>query len=94
MIAVRDIPMGRMATMYSLFLYRIPDQAKLYKELCIDDTTKSDEYRRNCKKYTLYISSFGGIIDLPPELDVNPLPNLGKKMKKIVENSELEANHS
>ena len=94
MIAVRDIPMGRMATMYSLFLYRIPDQAMLYKKLCTDNTTKSDEYRRHCKKYTLMLSLFGAIINLPPELDTNPLPNLGKKMKNFVENSELEANHS
>ena len=67
-----------MATMYSLFLYRIPDQSELYGESCIHNTSKSDAYRRHCKKYTLHISYYGGAIDLPPELDVNPLPNLGK----------------
>ena len=80
-IAIRDIPRGRYATMYSLFLYRMPDQTEKYHETCIHNTTKSDEYRRHCKKYTLHISYYAGAIDLPPELDVNPLPNLGKFLK-------------
>ena len=80
-----------MATMYSLFLYRIPDQSELYGESCIHNTSKSDAYRRHCKKYTLHISYYGGAIDLPPELDVNPLPNLGKYsyLPNIREGSQL-----
>ena len=32
-IAVRDIPRTRMAALYSLFLYQIPDQNKLYNQV-------------------------------------------------------------
>ena len=46
----------------------------------MDNTAKSDDYRRHCKKYSLGITTFGGTIDLPPEFDVNPLPNLGPKV--------------
>jgi len=88
-IAVRDIPRTRMATMYSMLLYRVPDQTKLYNEACTYNTTKSDEYRRHCKKYTLYISYYSGSIDIPPEMDVNPLPNLGPKV-----NHHFRANNS
>ena len=50
-----------------------------FNKACTYNTSKSDEYRRHCKKYTLYISYYSGSIDIPPEVDVNPLPNLGKK---------------
>ena len=34
----------------------------------------------DCKKYSLPVSFYQGKIDLPPEFDVNPLPNLGVKV--------------
>ena len=51
-----------------------------FRETCTNNITKSDEYRRHCKKYSLGTNTFGGTIDLPPELDKNPLPNLGPKV--------------
>ena len=51
-----------------------------FRETCTNNITKSDEYRRHCKKYSLGTNTFGGTIDLPPGLDQNPLPNLGPKV--------------
>lgn len=92
---IRDVPAYRFACMYSLFLYRQPDQTKVYQDKCTYNTSKSDDYRRACKKYSLGISYYGGLIDIPPELDVNPLPNLGPKVnhhfrKKNSAYSEIE----
>ena len=53
--------------MYSLFLYRKPDELDLFEKSCIQNTSKSDEYRRNCYKYSLQLSAFGGYISFPPE---------------------------
>ena len=78
--ALRDIPAHRMACLLSLFLYRAPDQDKIYKETCIDNVAMSDEYRRHCKKYSLGIFFYDGTFDLPPEFDAHPLPNLGPKV--------------
>ena len=77
---VRDVPAYQFAALYSMFFYRIPDQHELYLESCTQNTSKSDDYRRLCKKYSLGVSSYQAIIDLPPEFDVNPLPNLGGKV--------------
>ena len=79
-VLVRDIPSHRFASLYSLFLYKSPDQDLLYQQSCTYNTSKSDEYRRHCKKYSLGLSYYDALIDLPPELDVNPLPNLGPKV--------------
>ena len=77
---IRDVPANRLASLYSMFLYRIPDQAAIYKEKCTYNTSKSDEYRRHCKKYSLGLASYHAVIDVPPEFDVNPLPNHGPKV--------------
>ena len=79
-IAIRDIPEGRFAAMFSLFLYSNPDQSELYSKACTQNTSKSDDYRRHCKKYSARMSIINAWFNLPPELDVNPLPNLGTKL--------------
>ena len=86
---IRDMPRLRFACMYSLFLYSRPIETSLYKAACAFNETKSEDYRRHCKKYSLGISSYHGVIDLPPEFDVNPLPNLGPKV-----NHHFRANNS
>ena len=40
---------------------------------CSMNTSKSDDYRRNCKKYS---AGSDAMFDLPPEFD-DDLPNLG-----------------
>jgi hypothetical protein len=77
---LKDVPTGRFASIYSLFLYRHKDQMDIYLGKCSNNITKSNDYRRECKKYSLGLSSFMARIDLPPEFDVNPLPNLGPKV--------------
>ena len=79
-VAIQDIPAWQFATIYSTFLYRYPDQYELYKKSCTFNISKSDDYRRGCKKYSLGIGSYHAFFDLPPEYDVNPLPNLGGKV--------------
>ena len=56
------------------------EQAELYRQQCQYNITKSKDYRRACKKYSLGLSTYDGRIDIKPELDVNPLPNLGPKV--------------
>ena len=52
-----------------------------YQNKCIANEAKSNEYRRNCNKYTINLETWWkGHIDLPPEFDVNPLPTLGPKV--------------
>ena len=76
----RDIPHGRISCFYSLFLYRGEDQIEYYYANYLFNSSKSDDYRRNCRKYSLGLETYYGLIDLIPELDVNPLPNLGPKV--------------
>ena len=76
----RDIPQGRISCFYSLYLYRGLDQIDDFKAKYLFNTSKSDDYRRQCKKYSLGLRTYHGMIDLLPELDVNPLPNLGPKV--------------
>ena len=63
-----------------MFLYAIPDQTEIYSQACTMNTSKSEDYRRHCKKYSLTLSMLNAKIDLPPELDVHPLPTLGTLM--------------
>ena len=88
-IAIRDLPKDTPACYYSLFLYNHNGQYEIWQQKCHENTEKSDEYRRHCTKYSLGISIYKGTIDLPPELDINPLPNLGPKV-----NHHFKANNS
>ena len=93
---LKDLPLDRPACWYSLYMYKAPDQTTIYSQGCINNVTKSLDYRRHCKKYTLTLSTFEATIDLPPELDINPLPNLGPKVNHHFRhnNSEyLETEH-
>ena len=77
--ARRDLPKLKPASFYSMFFFT-KEQTELYKEQCTYNISKSSDYRRGCKKYSLGLSTFDALIDLKPELDVNPLPNLGPKV--------------
>ena len=48
--------------------------------MCKFNTSKSDDYRRDCSKYAMMLYSYEGIFQLPPEFDIDPLPNLGPKV--------------
>ena len=68
-----------------------------YLNKCFDNEEKSDEYRRDCNKYTIKLETWWkGHIALPPEMDVNPLPTLGPKVNHnfIINNARyLESEH-
>ena len=85
----RDISLGRISCYYSLFLYRGSDQTDQFKAKCSFNTSMSDGYRRQCNKYTIALQTYDGMMDLMPELDVNPLPNLGPKV-----NHDFKLNNS
>ena len=75
----RFLPKQKPACFYSMYLFN-EEQLKIFGERCTHNTSKSTDYRRHCKKYSIGFSTYHGIIDIFPELDVNPLPNLGPKV--------------
>ena len=92
----KDIPKWRPACFYSLYLYRAKDQEQLYRDQCSHNISKSDIYRRNSKKYSIPLKTYDATIDLPPEFDNNPLPNLGPKVNhhfKLANSAYLETEH-
>jgi hypothetical protein len=72
-IAKKDIPKFRMVCMYSLYLYSYPEEYEIYEKTCYNNPSKSDDYRRQCKKYSLTLSYYHDridlAIDLPPDFD-------------------------
>ncbi len=79
-IAIRDIPIGRMVALYSLFYYRSPDEELEHLRNCAFNSNMSMDYNRECIKYALPTAIYKGRIAVPPEFDNNPLPNLGPKV--------------
>ena len=64
-----------------------------YLNKCFANEEKSDEYRRDCNKYTINLETWWeGHIGLPPEIDVNPLPTLGPKVNHhfIINNARYQ----
>ena len=78
--AKTDLPKDRVASYYSLYLYRENDQVDLFNAACSQNTSKDNEYRRQCNKYTIDLDTYDGTIALPPNLDIDPLPTLGPKV--------------
>lgn len=76
----RDLSKGKVSCFYSLFLYRGSDQIENFNTKYLFNASKSEDYRRQCRKYSLPLGTYYGMIDLIPELDINPLPNLGPKV--------------
>ena len=64
----RDVDKDVFVSIYSGFVYRAA-QRHIYLQNCIENTTKSDEERRHCKKYSLMIRSIKSMIEIPPEYD-------------------------
>eukprot|EP00095_Tigriopus_kingsejongensis_P002319 maker-scaffold347_size200506-snap-gene-0.25 protein:Tk02319 transcript:maker-scaffold347_size200506-snap-gene-0.25-mRNA-1 annotation:"hypothetical protein BRAFLDRAFT_120570" len=53
---------------YDGFIYN-EEQSTIYRGKCTYNTSKSDDYRRHCKKYALGITYTGATINIPPEYD-------------------------
>ena len=76
----RDVPKGKPACYYSLYLYNSNGQLQSFEKQHLYNESKSDNYRRECLKYAVDITFFEGRIALPPEEDIDPLPNIGPKV--------------
>ena len=77
---IKDIPVERVACYYTMFLYRSPDEVKLFNASCTYNYSRTDDERRECNKYSLQFQTYDAIISLPPEHDHEPYPNAGPKV--------------
>ena len=77
----RDLLKDQIACFYSLYRYREPDQwDQIFVKNKMYNTSNSDDYRRECTKYIIHLVSYEGVIAIPPEFDINPLPTIGPKV--------------
>ena len=75
----KDLPAKRLACFYSLYMYN-ENQNKLYVNNHVANISKTAEYRRNCRKYSVSLSYYDAAINIPPEYDMEPYPTLGPKV--------------
>ena len=78
-IARKNIPEETVAAHFSLHMYNHQEE-KIYYANCKNNKKRSDDERRACVKYDLFLSRYRVLISLPPELDKEPLPTLGPKV--------------
>ena len=76
----KNLPKDTVACYYSLYLYREPDQWEQYLKSKMYNTSKSNDYRRECTKYSVQLVTYDGVVAIPPELDINPLSTVGPKV--------------
>ena len=79
----RDLKKGMLFTAYVGFVYgRSNGQHEIYRRYCIMNTTKTDDERRHCKKYSLNFSLRDAEIEIPPDHDQpgSFLPSMGPKV--------------
>ena len=77
--AIKNLPANKPAAFFSTYLYN-EEEHILYNQKCTFNTSKSMEYRRACKKYSLKFDTWVANFGLPPESDINPFMNLGPKV--------------
>lgn len=78
-IAIKDLPKGKIVAHYSAFLYNI-EQYKIYNLKCQYNQSLTDDQRRACFKYTVGIKPLKAYASIPPEADIEPLTLLGGKI--------------
>ena len=77
----KNLPKNQIACYYSLYLYREPDEwDDIFVKNKMFNTSKSDWYRQECTKYSMHLVTYEGVIAVPPEFDINPLPTIGPKV--------------
>ena len=67
--ASKDFPADCCTCYYSGFLYDHGEERNGYQESCTNNNTLTMDERRKCKKYTLGLSFFSTLIDIPPQFD-------------------------
>jgi len=89
--ALKDFPKDSCTCYYSGFLYDEGSESDGYKESCINNKTLSMTERRKCKKYTLGLSYFKTLIDIPPQFDMPGMfqPTAGPKVNKVYSKKNL-----
>ena len=83
-IALKDFPADVCTCYYSGFLYDFGEEKNGYQESCINNKTLTMDERRKCKKYSLGLSFFRTLIDIPPQFDKLGMfqPTAGPKVTK------------
>ena len=79
-VLIRDVPKNRMVSMYSLYKFWGDEEIIAFNKYCLYNESMSKDYRRHCNKYSLGSVEFQAQVNLPPEFDHEPYPNLGPKV--------------
>ncbi len=79
---LRDAPAERTVNLYSGFLYDYPEEVEIFNRWCKQNTSMSDEERRECNKYGLGTTPFEALIEIPPDMDQPGVfhPTMGPKV--------------
>ena len=82
--AKRDFRNEELIAMYNGFIFKYKsEEFDLYKKRCGMNSSKSDDERRKCVKYSIKCAFRNAEITIPPEHDLpaNLFPSLGPKVK-------------
>ena len=76
----KNLPANHLACFYSLYVYN-QNEDKLYVNNHVANISKTDSYRRHCRKYSVSLSYYDAAIHIPPEYDdIEFYPTLGPKV--------------
>ena len=79
----RDLKPGTLVCSYNGFAFHMPNgELEMYMKRCAMNTTKGDNERRHCVKYSLPLHSRNSQINIPPESDRPDIfiPSYGPKV--------------
>ncbi len=82
---LHDAPENRVVSLFSGLFYDYPVEAGLYNSGRVNNVSRTAEYRRASKKYSLKLYTYQTIINIPPELDLPGIfhPTFGPKLSLI-----------
>ena len=83
----RHIKPYTLVSSYNGFIYdKLNGESELYSKRCTMNSTKTDNARRHCKKYSIGLSSKHAKIEIPPEFDQPEsfIPSFGPKVNKMI----------
>ena len=84
--AIRDLPPHRCTSYFNGFLYDSATEDILYELGCVHNQTLTMDQRRQCKKYSLGLTNFKAMINIPPEQDEPGVfqPTVGQKVTRVL----------
>ena len=92
--AKRDLEPYTLVSSYNGLVFdKKNGELDLYMQSCIMNSTKSDNERRHCLKYTMYLSGREALLNIPPEFDLAEsfIPSLGPKVIHTISFTKLNA---